>query len=555
MSRDIVNTRQSLTKLWLSKRMPTNETAVPKTISYPNLPLHDILKEKSRLYPSRVAIACSSAKVSYEELASFSDHFASALFTMGVRKGDRVALFLPNIPQFVIAFYGILKTGAIVTAISPLHREREVQRQLSDSEAESLHPIIESVWSETKLKRVIVTKPDEFADFEAPAGRMSLKTKYHRFPELLLESGNSPPKVEINPYEDLAALQYTGGTTGTAKGAMLTHMNLISNALMFATWIRGVEAEETFLTALPLFHIYGLTTSLTVPVSLTATMVLLPKFDSRAALESIQRHKVTVFCGVPTMYSTLLANPEIGNCDLASLRLCISGASPLPAQVQEKFMEATGGFLAEGYGLTEASPVTHCNPVDRTLKTVRVGSIGLPLPDTEARIVDLEAGERTLMPSETGELVVRGPQVMKGYWRQPEETASVLRNGWLHTGDIGRIDNDGYFYVTDRKKDLIKYKGYSVYPREIEDVLYEHPAVRLCAVVGKVFADVGEVPKAFVVLKEGTSATEAELVEFVKQKIAPYKMLRQVEFKTELPISPAGKVLKRLLRDEEKVKA
>jgi long-chain acyl-CoA synthetase len=255
------------------------------------------------------------------------------------------------------------------------------------------------------------------------------------------------------------------------------------------------------------------------------------------------------------MYSALLANPEIGNYDLTSLRLCISGASPLPAQVQEKFMEVTGGFLAEGYGLTEASPVTHCNPVDRTLKTVRVGSIGLPLPDTEARIVDLETGERTLMPSETGELVVRGPQVMKGYWRQPEETASVLRNGWLHTGDIGRIDNEGYFYVTDRKKDLIKYKDYSVYPREIEDVLYEHPTVRLCAVVGKVVADVGEVPKAFVVLKEGTSATEAELMEFVKQKIAPYKMPRQVEFRRELPISPAGKVLKRLLRDEEKAKA
>ena len=542
--------------------MPANETAVPKTISYPNLPLHAILKEKSRLYPSRTAIACSSAKTSYEELNSFSDHFASALFAMGVRKGDRVGLFLPNIPQFVIAFYGILKTGAIVTAISPLHREREVQHQLSDSEAEtivaleSLHPILESVWSETKLKRAIVTKPDELAaDCAVLAGRMVLKPKYHRFPELLLENGNSPPKIEINPYEDLAALQYTGGTTGTAKGAMLTHMNLVSNDSMFAAWIRGVEAEETFLTALPLFHIYGLTTSLTVPVSLAATIVLLPKFDSRTALESIQRHKVTVFCGVPTMYSALLANPEIGNYDLNSLRLCISGASPLPAQVQEKFMDATGGFLVEGYGLTEASPITHCNPVDRTLKIVRVSSIGLPLPDTEARIVDLETGRRTLMPNETGELVVRGPQVMKGYWRQPEETASVLRNSWLHTGDIGRMDGEGYFYITDRKKDLIKYKDYSVYPREIEDVLYEHPAVRLCAVVGKVIADVGEVPKAFVVLKEGTSTTETELMEFVKQKIAPYKTLRRIEFRRELPISPAGKVLKRLLRDEEKTKA
>jgi long-chain acyl-CoA synthetase len=359
-------------------------------------------------------------------------------------------------------------------------------------------------------------------------------------------------EVNINPEEDIAALQYTGGTTGTAKGAMLTHMNLVSNALMFATWIGGAEAKETFLTALPLFHIYGLTTSMTVPISLAATMVLMTKFDSTTILDSIHRNKITVFCGVPTMYSALLANSSIKNYDLTSLRLCISGASPLPPNVQEQFMEVTHGFLAEGYGLTEASPITHCNPVDRTLKTVRVGSIGLPLPDTEAMIVDAETGEKTLRSGETGELVVKGPQVMKGYWRQPEETTSVLRNGWLYTGDIGRTDSDGYFYITDRKKDLIKYKGYSVYPREIEDVLYEHPAVRLCAVIGKPVTGVGEVPEAFVVLKEGSLATAAELMEFVKPKIAPYKMPREVEFRKELPISPAGKVLKRLLRDEEK---
>jgi long-chain acyl-CoA synthetase len=321
---------------------------------------------------------------------------------------------------------------------------------------------------------------------------------------------------------------------------------------MFAAWIKGAKANETFLTALPLFHIYGMTTSMNVPIYLAAKMVMLPRFDPLTALETIQKHKVTVFCGAPTMYAVLLANPELGKFNLTSIRVCISGASPLPPQVQKKFMGTTGGFLAEGYGLTEASPVTHCNPVDKTMKTVKVGSIGLPLPDTDARIFDAETGTKELKAGEIGELAVKGPQVMKGYWRNPEETANVLRNGWLYTGDIGKMDENGYFYITDRKKDLIKYKDYSVYPREIEDVLYEHSAVKLCAVVGKPDRMAGEIPKAFVVLKEGANATEAELIGFVKDKVAPYKAVREVEFRKELPISSAGKVLRRVLQEEEK---
>jgi len=293
---------------------------------------------------------------------------------------------------------------------------------------------------------------------------------------------------------------------------------------------------------------------MTVPISLAAKIVLLPRFEPTAALETIQRQRVTVFCGVPTMYSLLLANPELAKFDLTSIRVCISGASPLPPQVQKKFMQITGGFLAEGYGLTEASPVTHCNPVDKTMRSVRVGSIGLPLPDTEARIVDVETGTKTLCPDETGELAVKGPQVMKGYWRNPEETRLVLRNKWLLTGDIARMDRDGYFYITDRKKDLIKYKDYSVYPRELEDVLYEHPAVKLCAVVGKPASVVGEIPKAFIVLKDGAYATEAEIIAFVKEKVAPYKAVRELEFRQQLPISGAGKVLRRALQEEEKKK-
>jgi len=526
------------------------------------VPLHEILAKTARDYPKQTAIEFLDAEIAYEKLNLLSDQFAAALARLGMKHGDRVALFLPNVPQFVIAYFGVLKAGAVLTAISPLHREREVEYQLCDSAAtaivalDSLYPIVASVWQKTKLKHVIVTSLEEYAAEPAvSANKPAQKAGVYSFQELLKGNADAkPPKVNVNPNEDLAALQYTGGTTGTAKAAMLTHMNLVSNAIAFAAWIRGATAKETFLTALPLFHIYGMTTSMNVPISLAAKMVLLPRFDPLKALEDIQTHGVTVFCGVPTMYAVLLAHPALGKFNLTSIRVCISGASPLPPQIQKKFMEITGGFLAEGYGLSEASPVTHCNPVDRTMHTVRIGSIGLPLPDTDARIFDLETGKRELGAGEIGELAVRGPQMMKGYWRNAEETANVLRDGWLYTGDIARMDENGYFYITDRKKDLIKYKDYSVYPREIEDVLYEHPSVKLCAVVGKPDRVAGEIPKAFVVLKEGANATEAELVGFVNEKVAPYKAIREIEFRKELSMSPAGKVLRRVLQEEEKNK-
>ncbi len=529
---------------------------MPKNIKYPQIPLQEILHKSAENFPEKVAFVYGEREITYAQLELLSNQFANALARLGVKKAERVALFLPNISEFIIAYFGILKAGAVVTAISPLHREREVEYQLCDSEAativalDSLYAVVEAVWAKTKLKNVIVTSLDEASKTATTSSKPSL----FDFQQLLKEAPATPLNVEINPDRDLAALQYTGGTTGTAKGAMLTHANLVSNALMFAAWIKGTTAKETFLTALPLFHIYGMTTSMTVPISLAAKMVLIPRFEPVKALEAIQRHRVTVFCGVPTMYSALLANPELGKYDITSIRVCISGASSLPPQIQKKFMQITGGFLAEGYGLTEASPVTHCNPVDSTMRTVKVGSIGLPLPDTEAKIVDLDTGEKTLGLGKTGELAVKGPQVMKGYWRKPEETALVLREGWLLTGDIAYMDEDGYFYITDRKKDLIKYKDYSVYPRELEDVLYEHPAVKLCAVIGKPDAVAGEVPKAFIVLKEGTAASAEEIISFVNDKIAPYKAIREVEFRKELPISSAGKVLRRLLQEEEKEK-
>lgn len=532
-------------------RWPTD---VPKQLDYPKVPLSALLSETAKKQPDNTAVVFQESTLSYAQLDSLSDSFAVALQSLNVKKGDCVALFLPNLPQFVIAYYGALKVGAVLTALSPLHKEREVEHQLVDSEAQtivvldSLYPLIESVLQKTKIRNIIVTRLEEYSTQTNVTVGVEQKSNVYSFQELLKRNSNAkPPSIHVDPTEDLAVLQYTGGTTGIAKAAMLTHSNLVANAAAFASWIRGA-VNDVFLVALPLFHIYGMTTSLNVPVSLAAKMVLLPKFDVVKVLQAIQQHRVTVYCGSPTMYSILLANPELNKYDLTSIRVCISGASPLPPQVQKTFMDVTGGLLAEGYGLTEASPVTHCNPVDKTMRTVKVGSIGLPILGTDAKIVDLETGTKPLKPNEIGELAVKGPQVMKGYWRKPDETAAVLRDGWLLTGDIAKMDEDGYFYITDRKKDLIKYKDYSVYPRELEDVLYEHPAVKLCAVVGKTEPTVGEVPKAFVVLKDGSEVAAREIVDFVNSKVAPYKAIREIEIRKELPLSSAGKVLRRALR-------
>jgi len=544
---------------------------VPKHIEYPEIPLSDLLKRTAEKHPNKTAIVYFDKPMSYHELDVAVDKFATALADLGVKKGDKVALFLANMPQFVIAYYGAIRIGAIETAISPLYREREVEHQLNDSEAETivildaLYPVLEKVLDKTKVKRIIVTSLKEYMPSakailgtlfkKIPSHKVERRESTHFFQELLAKYPPNPPKVEINPKEDLVALQYTGGTTGTSKGAMLTHLNLVSNAVACTAWLRGTEGEETFLTVLPLFHIYGMTTGMNAPIRLAGKMVMLPKFDMEGTLKAIQKHKVTCFCGAPTMYQMLMSQPDFSAYNLSSVRFCISGSAPLPPEVQKRWMDATDGVLVEGYGLTESSPVTHCNPLDKSLKTVRVGSIGLPWPDTDAKIMDIETGQTELPVGETGELAVKGPQVMKGYWKIEEESASVLRDGWLYTGDIGRMDKDGYFYITDRKKDLIKYKGYSVYPREIEDVLYEHPAVKLCAVVGKPDPVASEIPKAFVVLKDGATATEEEIKEFVNEKVAPYKAIRELEFRKELPMTLVGKVLRRVLQEEERQKS
>jgi long-chain acyl-CoA synthetase len=536
---------------------------VPFTLEYPEIPIYAFLDESAKKHPDAVATIFQDKRITYRELKEAVDRFATALQKLGVARRDKVALFLPNIPQFVISYYGALKAGAIVVPISPLYKEREVSHQINDSRAKTLvvldvlYPAVENVMGELGLERTIVTGIKDYMPTvkgllgsllgKVPSYKVVMGDKMHLFLDLIKGYPPSPEAVEVDPKKDLALLQYTGGTTGIPKGAMLTHYNLVSNALMCNAWLKAKEREEIQINVIPLYHIYGMTVTMNNAIASTGSMVLFPRFDAKEVLTAIQKYRATIFGGVPTLYSALINTPDISKYDLSSIKFCISGASPLPPEVQKKFMELTGGVLVEGYGLTEASPVTHANPLDPTMETVKIGSIGLTWPDTEAGIMDKETGE--LLPfGDIGELVIRGPQVMKGYWNMQEETDAVLKDGWLHTGDIARMDEEGYFYIVDREKDLIKFRGYSVYPREIEDVLYEHPAVKIAAVVGKPDEVSGEIPKAFLVLKDGAEATEEEMIEFVRERIAPYKRIREVEFRDELPTTLVGKVLKKDLK-------
>jgi long-chain acyl-CoA synthetase len=496
--------------------------------------------------PEKIAITYGKQKVTYWQLEEFSNRFANALVNCGVKRGSIVALFLPNCPQFVIAYFGVLKAGAVVTVVSPLHKKREVVRQLCDSKAQTIvvleqfFSFVKKIMGNTLLKNVIV---DGLKKQEVKVTDFKTSVSLFDFWALIEKSANILLDLQFMPKRDLAVLQYTSGTAGVPKGVMLSHVNLVSNVLTFASWIKGTLAD-VFLSILPFSHVYGMSTSMLVPISLGAEIVLLPRFTPVKCLQAIKRYSVSVFCGSPTMYN-MLAEVEFEKYDLSSVRVCISGASKLSGCVQERFMRA-GVFLVEGYGLTEASPVTHCTPVDRSKGPVKGGSVGLALPGTEARIVDVETGCREVAMGTRGELCVRGLQVMLGYWQNAEESTRVLREGWLFTGDIAYMDSDGYVYIVDRKKDLIKRKDFSICPRELEDVLYEHLAVKFCVIVGKPDTLWGEVPKAFVVLKEGFEVTHEELIAFVNDKVAEYKALGEVEFCRDLPSGLLGKGVKRV---------
>jgi len=531
-------------------------------------PLFDLVGVTAKLDPGRTCMKFKGATMTYGQVDGLSSRFASALVALGLKKGDRVAVFLPNMPQFVFAYFGILKAGGVVVPCSPLYKAKELEFQLKDSGSSfvvaandvvkgvDLFASVEACRRNLDIKVITASLTDYLpAAKRALAGLAGVKNARRdgvagAFADLV---ANNPPQgkyADVDARRDIAVLQYTGGTTGVAKGAMLTHANLYLNAAVIAAWFPLSKADIA-LGALPFFHIYGMTAAMNAPLYSGASMVLLPRFEVEAVMKTIQSEKVTSFCGVPTMYIAVINHPEVAKFSLRTVRRCISGGAALPTAVIKRFGELTGGALVEGYGLSEASPVTHCNPIGEGA-LVKEGSIGVPIPFTDAQVVDLENPSKALGVGEAGELSVKGPQVMLGYWNNLAETENVLTtDGWLLTGDIARMDADGYFFIVDRKKDMIDVSGLKVYPREVEELLFAHPGVKEAAVVGIPDSYRGEAVHAYVVLEPESrgKVTEEEIIQFCRTNLASYKAPRKVTFVDELPKTLIGKVLRRKLRE------
>ncbi|QHS22438.1 long-chain fatty acid--CoA ligase [Virgibacillus sp. MSP4-1] len=510
----------------------------PQEIEIPEISLPELLKQSIEKYPQHTAMTFFDRTYTYEQLGDSIQTMAAALYNMGISKGDRVALMLPNCPQYPISYYAALTCGAIIVQINPMYKSSELLHVLNDTETEAIIALdqtislIEAIKDKTSLKTIVDVS------FENDC----------KFNSLLENKGLPVPDIPIEPKEDIAVLQYTGGTTGRSKGAMLTHYNLVANTLQSTATseVKTNLGEERILAISPLFHVYGMTSAMNLNFKIGGNLILVPKFDVEQVAEVIEETKPTIFPGVPTMYNALLNYYKEHHFDLSVLKTCISGSAPLPVEMLNSFNELSGTTVAEGYGLSEASPVTHRNPVAGLQKA---GSIGIPIPNTDAKIVDSATGEDTLPVGEVGELVVKGPQIMKGYWGLPEETKQVLKDEWLSTGDLARMDEDGFFYIVGRKKELIIASGYNVYPIEVEDVLYTHPNVLEVAVIGVPDRYRGETIKAVVVCKENTSLTEEEVIEHCRKELAAYKVPRIVEFADELPKTAVGKILKRALKE------
>ena len=544
------------------------DEGVPREVEYPEVPLYELMRRTAQANPEKQALDFLGRRMSYGRLWEETRRFARALQDLGVKPGERVSIMLPNSPQFIIAFYGALLAGAVAVNTNPLYTPRELSHQLRDSGAETLvildllWPRYQEVSGEVPVKRVITSGIQDYLPFpknwlfplkakkEGTWVNLPRHDKRYDWKELLRTTAN-PTLVEVRA-DDLALLQYTGGTTGVSKGAMLSHRNLISNVYQIDAWEpKQVWRRGVMLSVIPFFHVYGMSVSMNYSIMRGMKMVLLPRFSIGEVVSAIEKHHVTHFPGVPTMYVAFNNFRGIEKRNIRSIKVCLSGAAPLPVEVANRFEELTGARLVEGYGLTEAAPVTHCNPLYGERK---VGSIGPPFPSVDAYAADAEGNP--LPPGEVGELVIKGPNVMLGYWKRPEETAQTLQDGWLFTGDVARMDEEGYFYIVDRKKDMIIAGGYNIYPREVEEVLYQHPAVKEAAVVGVPDAYRGETVKAFLVLKEGFAGKvgEAEMRDFTKERLAAYKVPKLWEFREELPKTAVGKILRRTLRKEEEEK-
>lgn len=547
---------------WLEHYDP----GVPHQVEVPEAPLFSFLEQAAQRYPRTACTIFKGARISYDKMNRLTDRLAAGLASLGVKKGDRVGILMPNTPQFVMAYFAILKAGGVVVAINPLYSPREIEQQLRDAGVEvmfvmsNFYKLVKSVQPNTHLRRLVVTNIKETLPqvlrtmFTLSAEKkqgfaVSIQATDVWMPDLIRRFlPVDRPKVEVGP-DDVAVFQYSGGTTGSAKAAVALHRNLVANALQVRAWfVTAEEGREIMLMAIPLFHVYGMVAGMCLAISLGASMVMIPNpRDLEDLLSSIEIYETTLFPGVPTLYNAINNHPDVraGKYNLRSIKACISGSAPLLRETKQQFESLTGGRLFEGYGLSEAPTATHCNPL---LGENRAGSIGLPLPNVQAGIMSVE-DETTLLPSgQIGELVVRGPQVMKGYHNMPSETENVLRDGWLHTGDIAYMDEDGYFYIVDRKKELIKPGGYQVWPREVEEAIMEHPAVLEVGVAGVPDAYRGETVKAWVVVRPGERLTPADIQDWCRERLAKYKVPTHVEFRDELPKSQlVGKLLRREL--------
>jgi len=542
------------------------ERGVPENIDYERITLPEYLENSARQYPERAAIICEGFKISYRRLDEMANRLAAGLSALGVGKEDRVAILLPNVIPCVVSYYATLKIGAIAVMCNPQHTDRELLFQFQDSAAIALITMdlladrMIALRPQTKLKQIIHTSFGDYLPlagnllFPLSAGRKGLKArvqpaeKVQRWKKVLSNYSANQPHTVVS-MDDVAMIQYTGGTTGIARGVMLTHANLSFQTQQIDAWFpQFAGKDEIILGALPFFHSFGLTCSMNNAIFAGWTNILIPSPRPEKLLAAIRKYRPTFTPLVPTMYIALLNHPDIRKTSMTCIKGCFSGSAPLPLEVIRKFEGLTGAAISEGFGLTEAAPITHANPFNGIRK---VGSVGLPFPDTDCRIVDLAEGTTDVPVGQSGELLVRGPQVMKGYWKNPRETARTLKDGWLFTGDIARMDEDGYFYIVDRKKDMVISGGHNVYPREIEEVLYSHPKVKEACAIGLPHPSRGEQIKVFVVPAEDESVAAEELIEYCQTRLADYKLPTQFEFRKDLPKSDVGKILKKVLREEE----
>jgi acyl-CoA synthetase (AMP-forming)/AMP-acid ligase II len=543
-------------KMW-AKSWPDG---IPQKLDFPNKPLYDFLRDNAQKNPEKAAINYYGREISFQELGDLTDRFSAALNDLGLKKGGRVSLYLENCPQFVIAYFGILKAGGVVVAANPMFKEDELLYELQDSGTEiiialdHLYPLVREIQKKISLSQVIVTSYWDFLP-ENPALPIhpSMQPPKEIFPrtldflDLLQKYEPEPPRPEINMQDDLALLQYTSGTTGRPKGAMITHASLLFNTVGSSVWSMITE-DDVHLSVLPFFHVTGMIHGMNRPIYTGTTNVMISRFDTETAIKAINDFRCTVWISITTMNVAVVNFPDIHRYDLQSLKHCSSGGAPIPSEILQKWREIVGPELVEGYGLSETISQTHVNPISNP----RYGSVGIPHFGVDCRIVNVDTRQE-LPIGEEGELVVKGPMVTKGYWNNPEETEKVLQDGWLATGDIARMDHDGYFYIVERIKDMIKASGYSVFPAEVEALMYEHPAVQEVAVIGVPDPHRGENIKAFIILRPQHKGLvqKKEIIAWAKNKMAAYKYPRIVEFVDEFPKTGSGKILKRILRERE----